>query len=82
MVASSAYVIDTQSLLYVQRTPIEIELDRSRLLRDRGPGEAAGRGGTRLRIRAPDSPVYSRRFQPRARLIIVSVAASNAPTAD
>lgn len=30
-VANSAYVYDTQSLVYVQRSPIEIELDRSRL---------------------------------------------------
>lgn len=30
-VANSAYVYDVQSLVYVQRTPIEIELDRSRL---------------------------------------------------
>jgi HK97 family phage major capsid protein/HK97 family phage prohead protease len=29
--ANSAYVYDTQSLVYVQRSPIEIELDRSRL---------------------------------------------------
>ena len=30
-VANSAYLIDTASLVYVQRSPIEIELDRSRL---------------------------------------------------
>jgi HK97 family phage major capsid protein/HK97 family phage prohead protease len=30
-VANSAYLIDTQSLVYVQRSPIEVELDRSRL---------------------------------------------------
>src|SRR5215210_8476889 len=30
-VANSAYPYDTQSLVYVQRSPIEIELDRSRL---------------------------------------------------
>lgn len=30
-VANSAYVYDVQSVVYVQRTPIEVELDRSRL---------------------------------------------------
>ena len=30
-VANSAYVYDVESLVYVQRTPIEVELDRSRL---------------------------------------------------
>jgi HK97 family phage major capsid protein len=30
-VANSAYVYDIESLVYVQRTPIEVELDRSRL---------------------------------------------------
>jgi len=30
-VANSAYVYDTQSLVYVQRSPIEIEIDKSRL---------------------------------------------------
>ncbi len=30
-VANSAYVYDVDSLVYVQRTPIEVELDRSRL---------------------------------------------------
>lgn len=29
--ANSAYVFDVDSLVYVQRTPIEIEIDRSRL---------------------------------------------------
>ncbi len=29
--ANSAYVFDVDSLVYVQRSPIEIELDRSRL---------------------------------------------------
>ncbi|MGI8462179.1 MAG: phage major capsid protein, partial [Solirubrobacterales bacterium] len=44
-VANSAYLIDTQSVVYVQRSPIEIELDRSRLFNsDQSEFRAKSRG--------------------------------------